>query len=142
MRPEEVLKIAEAEIGVHETSGPESTARINEYAACTSLKAKSDEVPWCSSFINWVICKAGGKGTNSAMARSWLSWGEPVNPFPGCIVVFKRGTYPSGHVAVFLERKGESISVVGGNQSDRVKVSAYHKADVLGYRWEKQEEAL
>jgi len=28
------------------------------------------------------------------------------------------------------------VHVVGGNQSDQVKVSLYAEANVLGYRWE------
>lgn len=139
MTPEEVYKIAEAEIGIHETRGPESTQRILEYHNCTSLDASNDETPWCSSFVNWVVCQAGGKGTNSAMARSWLNWGVPIAyPFPGCIVVLKRGKAPSGHVGIFKYRRspGGWVHVVGGNQSDQVKVSLYAEANVLGYRWE------
>jgi uncharacterized protein (TIGR02594 family) len=133
---ERILEIARGEIGVHETPGPESTARIIEYHACTSLRATKDEIAWCSSFVNWVMKRAGIKGTNSAAARSWLSWGVPCNPVPGCVVVLKRGTYPSGHVGFFIERRspGGWVWVLGGNQSDQVKVSAYQEADVLGYR--------
>ena len=34
------------------------------------------EVPWCSCFANYCVQQVGGKGTRSAMARSWLSWGK------------------------------------------------------------------
>jgi uncharacterized protein (TIGR02594 family) len=141
MKPEDVLRIAESEIGVFETPGPESTKRILEYHDCTSLDASDDETPWCSSFVNWVIRRAGGKGTNSAMARSFLKWGVPItDPFPGCIVVLKRGKAPSGHVGIFKYRRspGGWVHVVGGNQSDQVRVSLYQEADVLGYRWEEE----
>ncbi len=48
------MKIALAELGVHENSLPgHQNQRIIQYHAATSLKAQTDEVPWCSSFVNW-----------------------------------------------------------------------------------------
>lgn len=139
MLSEEVLKIAEGEIGIKEIPGSGDNPRILEYHACTSLKATDDETPWCSAFVNWVICKAGGTGTNNAMARSWLKWGVPIEePFPGCIVILKRGNPPSGHVGIFKYRRspGGWVHIIGGNQSDQVKISLYAESGVLGYRWE------
>ena len=125
------------ELGVHEILGAEANARIVEYASHTSLKATSDEVAWCSSFANFVAFMSGVKGTNSASARSWLDWGQVLDvPILGCIVVFKRGAPPSGHVA-FCDHPDISngiIRVIGGNQGDSVKVARFPVADVLGYR--------
>lgn len=138
--PSDLIKfhdLAKAELGVHETSGESATARIIEYAKHTSLHADSDEVAWCSSFANFIVDSAGFKGTGSAAARSWLVWGKPIDkPVLGCVVVFRRGTPPSGHVA-FCDHPDISngiIRVIGGNQSDSVCVARYKVADVLGYR--------
>ncbi|HET6230267.1 MAG TPA: TIGR02594 family protein [Longimicrobiaceae bacterium] len=130
------LSAAHGEIGVKEYEGAKNNPRIVEYAACTSLRATDDETAWCSSFVNWCMKQAGVKGSGEANARSWLGWGQEVSPpVHGCVVVFKRGTSPtSGHVAFYLETQGDRISVLGGNQSNQVKVSTYPKADVLGYR--------
>lgn len=128
---------ASAEIGVKETPGAAATPRIVEYAKHTSLKATSDEIAWCSSFANFVTDAAGFKGTGSAAARSWLDWGVPLDkPILGCIVVFKRGAPPSGHVAIcdHPDISNGIIRVVGGNQGDSVKVARFPVADVLGYR--------
>lgn len=128
-------QIAKQELGVHETSGSAATQRIIEYHATTTLKATSDEVSWCSSFVNWCVVQAGLRGTNSAAARSWLNWGHVVaDPKEGDIVVFKRGAPPSGHVSFFVRSDGGTLYCLGGNQSDQVKISGYAKADVLGYR--------
>ena len=138
MQPEDILRIAQAEIGVHETPGPESTKRILEYLSTVGISMNSDEIAWCSAFTNWVVIQAGGKGTNNAMARSWLNWGVKIdNPFPGCITVLKRGNPPSGHVGIFKYRRspGGWVQLVGGNQSDAVKLSFFQESDVLGYRW-------
>ncbi len=131
------LEIATAEIGVKEIRGWEDNPRIVEYHQCTSLRAGNDEVPWCSSFCNWVLKQLGVTGTGSAAARSWLRWGAALDePLSGCIVVLKRGKPPSGHVGFFVRKTPDGlIKVLGGNQSDCVKVSSYREADVLGYRW-------
>jgi len=131
--------IAQKELGIHETSGPEATVRIIEYNKHTSLKATSDEVAWCSSFANFCIDSAGLLGTHSAAARSWLDWGVKLTkPRLGCIVVFKRGTDPNaGHVA-FCDHPDISngiIRVIGGNQGDAVKLARFPVANVIGYRW-------
>ena len=133
------LDIAAGELGVHETTGAAATARIIEYDACTTLKATSDEVPWCSSFANWVVEMAGGKGTKSAAARSWIGWGEVTrNPQPGDIVIFDRHdahNSNAAHVAFFVGYVGDDlVRVLGGNQSDMVKYANYPKDKVLGYR--------
>src|SRR6266516_1789775 len=58
------MSIAEGELGIHENSLPgENNQRILEYHQTTTLAALTDEVPWCSSFVNWVMKKAGRKGT-------------------------------------------------------------------------------
>jgi uncharacterized protein (TIGR02594 family) len=136
------LDIAAGELGVHETTGAQATARIIEYDACTTLKATSDEVPWCSSFANWVVEMGGGKGTKSAAARSWLDWGKvTTSPQAGDIVVFDRKdkTNPhAAHVAFFVGFIGtDFVRVIGGNQSDMVKYANYPKDKVLGYRTER-----
>lgn len=132
-----LYETAKKELGVHETPGPEATARIVEYASHTTLKATSDEVSWCASFANFVTDETGFPGTRLANARSFLKWGTPIDaPILGCVVVFKRGAPPSGHVA-FCDHPDVSngmIRCLGGNQGDRVKVSRFPVSDVLGYR--------
>lgn len=134
------LAIATAQIGVKEVPGDGNNPSIIEYHKSTALKATSDDIPWCASFVNWVLNKAGLKGTGSAAARSFLKWGAPLDaPVPGCIVVLRRGTdVRSGHVGFYTGRKPNGlIKVLGGNQNDSVRVSVYQEKDVLpgGYRW-------
>lgn len=128
-------EFAKKEVGVREVIGNLHNKRVLEYHATTTLKATDDETSWCSSFVNWCVVQAGLRGTNSAAARSWLTWGhETKEPKEGDIVVFKRGNPPSGHVAFFVKKEGNLIHVLGGNQSDQVKVSAYKAEDLLSYR--------
>lgn len=130
------VKVASKEIGQREISGAKHNPRVLEYHATTTLKSKTDEVPWCASFINWVLKQCGYKRTGTAWARDFTKWGIPLAAFvPGCIVVFSRGT--GGHVFI-----GESINTVkgtvrglGGNQGQAVNYSNYLISNVLGFYW-------
>lgn len=130
------LVIARKELGTTEIASGKDNPRIVEYHSATSLKATDDETAWCSAFVNWCLKQAGVKGSNSAMARSFLSWGKAVEqPRLGCIVVFSRGQYPQGHVAFYVGRDGNRIKVLGGNQSDKVCIVSSSTEQLLGYRW-------
>ncbi len=129
--------IAKAELGVKEIPGAADNPRIVEYHAATSLKASDDETPWCSAFANWCMAEAGINGSGSAAARSWLSWGDPCEPRPGCIVVLWRVApdAPTGHVGFLDSLDGDRVWILGGNQGDKVSVAAFPVARVLAYRW-------
>lgn len=129
-------EVAETQRGVKEVPGAIHSKRVLEYHATTTLKATSDEVSWCSSFVNWCVEQAGLKGTGSAAARSWLKWGTPVEaPELGDILIFSRGSNPAaGHVGFYAGENEWQYKVLGGNQGDQVKVSQYKKADLLGIR--------
>jgi uncharacterized protein (TIGR02594 family) len=139
--------IAIAELGVHEDSRPgKHTARIVEYHKTTTLKATDDETPWCSSFVNWVMIQSGRRGTNNALARSWLDWGQAVTtPSTGVVVVIKKktpgstnatGSSSGFHVGFYLSSSATSIEILGGNQNDRVKKSSFslNTYEIKGYR--------
>jgi uncharacterized protein (TIGR02594 family) len=138
------MTIAEQEKGVSEIPGSENQPRVVEYLHSTTNLSKAnkskDETPWCSAFVNWCLTQAGYEGTNSALARSWLNWGQPITePRKGCIVVFKRGA-GFGHVAFYLDETDTHIKVMGGNQLNpetniyEVSEKYYPKTDFLGYR--------
>jgi uncharacterized protein (TIGR02594 family) len=128
------MTVAREEIGVKEIAGIRHTPRIIEYHATTTLKASTDEVPWCSSFVNWVMMQAGYTGTKSAAARSWADWGQGlVDPVPGCIVVMTRGS--GGHVGFYIRHDADYHWILGGNQNNEVRISTYdmRKRRLLGY---------
>ena len=133
------LWVARRELGVHETAGPASTARIQEYLATTGLPKGLivDETPWCAAFVEWCLQTAGSKGTGRASARSYLRWGKPLGrPRPGCIAVMSRPGRPgSGHVGFYLKRDDGVVRLLGGNQNNAVCGRDYPISRVLGYRW-------
>lgn len=136
------LAIAESQLGVSEIPGPKHNKTILDYHKETSLKASSDEVPWCSSFVNWVMEKAGVTGTNSARARSWENWGvEIFPPLFGAVVVLSRGRNQAlGHVGFFMGyvAGNKRINVLGGNQSNKVSITSFPVSRIVGFRWPAQ----
>lgn len=128
------LKRAFKEIGVkeHENINP----KIVEYHSFTSLRAKSDKVPWCSSFVCWCLEMSGIMSTRSAAARSYLHWGYKVlSAERGDIVTLKRGNSPtSGHVGFYLKEDKNYVYLLGGNQSNSVRISRYDKNRIIGIR--------
>lgn len=137
---EQLLKIAFNELGTEEIVGDKDNPEVLKYAKDTGIKGIfSDEIPWCSTFVNWVAWKAGLQYSKKANARSWLNVGQKVtSPEPGDVVVFWRESPQSwkGHVGFFLgvspDRK--RVYCLGGNQGNRVSVSAYRLNTVLSYQ--------
>lgn len=141
MLPWMVIAQAFERMGVIEQPGAKHHPLILWFHSQTSLKATSDEVPWCSAFVCAVMEMAGYKSPRSAAARDWLKWGGLCldKPAFGAIVVFDRSD-PSNknaaHVGFYWGKSGDGrIDVLGGNQRNRVCVAPYLETDVLGYRW-------
>lgn len=122
-----------------EISGEKSNPNImSVYTAVDGLekmKLNDDLVPWCAAFVNKMIQDCGGKGTRSAMARSFLDWGIPSDGKIGDIVIIKRGdSQIFGHVGFVYNIDKDYVYILGGNQSNDVNVSKYSKLKVLRYR--------
>jgi len=126
------------EASVAMLNGDSSNPRIEEYHRAISDRSWNDKVPWCSSYLNWCMLRAGIPGTGSALARSWLTWGEPL-PFAriGCVVVLWHEQPDSwkGHVGLFLREENGHVYLWGGNQLGAVREHHYPVDRVIGYRW-------
>lgn len=130
------LQAAFQEMNVKEVKGKNHNPRILQYHNTTKLKASTDEVPWCSAFVNFIVMKCGVRGTESALARSWEKWGYEIEKaIPGCVVVLSRGANPMyGHVGFYLYETKKNIYILGGNQGDAVSIAAYPKSRLVSYR--------
>lgn len=137
---EDLLKIAFNELGTEEIVGDADNPEVVKYATETGIpNIDNDEIAWCSTFANWVAMKAGLEHSKKANARSWLSIGKKVTePEPGDVVVFWRESIDSwkGHVGFFLgfSADKERVYCLGGNQGNRVSVSAYRAEQVLSFQ--------
>jgi len=132
------LEIALSQYGIREIVGDTHNGDVLKYFEEIGHSwVHDDEMAWCSAFVNWCAMKAGHEYTGKLNARSWLDIGEYVeDPFMGCIVVLWRikPDSPYGHVGFYIREDANYIYILGGNQKNRVQISAYSKSHFLGYR--------
>lgn len=89
--------------------------------------------PWCAAFINGILRNQGHTPNNSNVAYHFRKYGIGVTtPKEGDIVVFKN------HVGIFVKfvkKNGKTyVAVLGGNQSNEVKISYFRESRVVAYR--------
>ena len=94
---------------------------VGFFSLTNTLPSDGDQTHWCAAFVNFCLYAAGKKGTYSALSGSFRSYGNNTDePKPGDIVVFARtgaqGASGFGHVAFFLEDRGDNVLCLGGNQ--------------------------
>lgn len=134
------LSIALTQYKVREFIGSGHNPQVLKYFDATRFEGQSwitDETAWCSAFMNWCAEHSGLEKSGELNARSWLEIGEKVEvPQPGDVVILWRESKTSwkGHVGIYVNEKGSSINVLGGNQNNEVNISPYPKEQLLGYR--------
>ncbi len=138
--------IAQRFSGIKEIGGNVDNPQIVAMLKLDNDWPSNDEVPWCSAFVNYVCWLIRLPRSKDLRARSWLEVGRPVDLVDarvGDVVVLKRGQGEQpgpeviaapGHVGFFAGCDGAFIEVLGGNQSNTVKVSRYDASRLLGVR--------
>lgn len=124
-KPKEIYEEASSYAGLSETKNRKTIRNL--------VGIDPVVVPWCAAFINAILEREGFIGTNDNRARSFRDYGVKVsNPEVGDIVVFK------SHVGIFIEYKQINdtlyVGVLGGNQSDSVKVSYFPVKKIITIR--------
>jgi uncharacterized protein (TIGR02594 family) len=133
------VRIAYKELGVKEIPGKnKSNPRVEQYHNFVGLPWAEDDVPWCGSFMGFVMMKAGFKlPEHPYRALDWLNWGQetPANiPSYGAVAVKKRKG--GGHVTlvVGISVDGNHVFCLGGNQNDAVTIAKYATTSFVSYR--------
>lgn len=120
-----------ARIGVREVKGAKHNPLIVAWGKAAGIGWwNNDEDAWCAVADNGSIVAVGGKGTASAMARSFANprYGTRLAyPVRGAVFVVPRpsGGPGAGHTG-FVEQQsadGKTLYVVNGNVEDQVKRS-------------------
>jgi uncharacterized protein (TIGR02594 family) len=123
-------------------------ARVLEYFKSTDHPTDQVEA-WCGAFAAHCLAKAGLENTiikGAALAANWKFWGNTAIPLgaekipEGAIMVLAPapGSDSSGHVGFYtrhLPGDGNLIEVLGGNQSDTVRLSKFSASKVVAIRW-------
>jgi uncharacterized protein (TIGR02594 family) len=142
------LAWARKELGIHETPGPHSTARILEYrtiAGC-DLKGDDGDVAWCKIFVTAAFLSCDIPIQRNWMARSIESdshFVRLIGPAMGAVASYWRGNRRAGlgHIGFYVGETGSLVLTLGGNESDAVRKAFYPKAGnsmgLIGYYWPK-----
>lgn len=128
------LKIALKEVGTKEIVGKKHSSKVLAYHS-VSGGFTTDEVPWCGSYVNWVMLHEDDKTVSyPARAKSWLSYGQTsVIPITGSIAVKSRRG--GGHVCFVIgKNKNGDLYCLGGNQNDEVNIRLYPKSVFMDFR--------
>lgn len=131
------LEVAQSLAGEKEVLGGVDNPKIVElFRLVGHVEIKDDETAWCAAFVGSCLELSGYKSTRSLSARSYQKFGRQLStPERGCIAVFWRGSKSSrlGHVG-FVDRVDQDfIYVLGGNQGNSVRISAYPAKQLLAY---------
>lgn len=140
-------KLAQRFIGTKEAHGTASNPLILAMLKLDDEWPQDDEVPWCSAFMNFVAWLLRLPRSKSLRARSWLAVGTPVTEEEAKVgwdvVILKRGPGEQpgpevidapGHVGLFAGFSATRVLLLGGNQSDTVRVGHYARDRILGIR--------
>jgi len=131
-----LLKIALSQYGIREVPGKDDNPEIMKYFKEIGQDwVQGDETAWCSAFVNWCAKKRGFEYSGKLNARSWLNLGMSCNINVADIVVLWRISPQDwrGHVGIPIREDKDFIWILGGNQGNMVKISAYLKSRVLKY---------
>ena len=137
-----LFDIAQRFVGIKEIPGKDkNNSQIMAMLNLDQNWPESDEVAWCSAFLNYCAWLLRLPRSKSLMARSWLQVGRPINfneAKPGFdVVVLWRGLIDdgkSGHVGLFAVYVKDGVCLLSGNQNDSVLISAYPVEKILGIR--------
>jgi uncharacterized protein (TIGR02594 family) len=132
-----VLIEALALVGTKEVPGAASNPVILSWAREVGVANAytNDGIAWCGLYAAVVAKRAGFEPVgNPLWARNWLGFGTKVStPALGDVLVFSRPG-GGGHVGFYVGEDATAFHVLGGNQSDTVKVSRIDKGRLLGAR--------
>lgn len=121
------------EVGVKERVGPLHHPRVLFYHSFTRLHARTDEVPWCASFVGAALASTGFAHTRSAAASSYATYGAACGLVDGAIIVFGKSdpdAKGTGHVGFLWQGK-----CLGGNQRNLVSLADRDLDLVVASRW-------
>ena len=137
------IKTARQFIGQKEIPGAQSNSWILSlwqpipWIWSTVTRRDDTLLPWCGAFVRFVLVQCGLVPPKEwYRARGFIGYGVKLGaPVLGAIGVVKnsRGQYHVGFV-VGRDNAGNVI-LLGGNQNDQVKLSAFKPTAFVAYSW-------
>ena len=120
--------IAKRYVGLHERK---HTGKLKKYIGVNPRRT-----PWCGAFVATVSKRAGKTVPKGHLrAASWKRVGKGISlkrAKKGDLVIVR--TKYGTHVGFYVGRKNGRVQVLGGNQSNMVKVSNYRVGSIQSVR--------
>lgn len=120
--------IAKRYLGLHENK---HTGKLRKYIGVNPRKT-----PWCGAFVATVSKRAGKRVPSGHLrAANWKRVGKAVslkNARKGDLVIIR--TKRGYHVGFYAGRSNGRVQVLGGNQSNMVKISNFRVGSVQSVR--------
>jgi len=134
-----ILVQAKKLIGTREIAGSIHNEVIMSWAEELGIQNiyTSDEIAWCGLFMA-IVCKKAGLETNLTPKQAlWaLNWGKfgtkQSVAMLGDVLTFNRNG--GGHVGIYVGEDDLCYHVLGGNQSNMVRVSRIEKSRLYRIR--------
>lgn len=111
--------------------------KIKEYHLIGGGLNGGGNIPWCTSFINWIINKTFGSNIKFAASQEFINnknYKKIDEALYGSIAVFatyndKNNKTGKGHTTfiIGISNDKQSYICLGGNQNNRIKLSSYSK---------------
>lgn len=149
MTAEEIIQIAEKEIGTIESPANSNNVKYNTWFYGHDVNGAS--YPWCAVFISWLF-KGTGLVKKTASCAQMLEWFEAHNqivtkPQAGDIVFFRYSTNSrrTNHVGLVVNAIGGQITTIEGNTSQTSQdnggkvMKRTRKSNIVGYARPKYE---
>lgn len=138
------IKLARAYLGLKEVKGTQHNPTIihmldkmGSYQKEARAWWRSDEVAWCGLFVGFILGESERYVVKEwYRAKEWLSPQLTTlhKPAYGCLAILDR--VGGGHVGFVVGRDAKgNIMILGGNQSDMVRIDAFAPSRITGYRW-------
>lgn len=133
-----VVRVAEQYDGLSERR--DRGTLVNFFAESLDVDLDPRRTAWCAAFVNSVLAQAGKPTSGSMESTSFLHWGTAVKtPEQGDIVVVKGAsrrspTHVGFYVGSAIVNGRRYVKLLGGNQSNMVRVSMFPAAKIIGIR--------
>jgi uncharacterized protein (TIGR02594 family) len=131
--------------GLSEIPGTQSNPEILEFFDELGYDWVNDDstTSWCSAMLSYYAKKCGYEYHKNLDARGWLKM--PLNvskPSVGDVVILWRNNPYSweGHVGLFISWTDTVVYLLGGNQNNRIDITAYSRDRILGVRQLKKQD--
>jgi uncharacterized protein (TIGR02594 family) len=124
--------------GVLEAIGADNnvdiTAWAKELGGYESKSYTTDSIPWCGLFMAICAKRSGYTPPKDFLgAKYWVNFGvKSLKPALGDVLVFTRNG--GNHVAMYISEDAANFQILGGNQSDTVKIINYPKSSLIAAR--------